>query len=129
MAALHAIATPVAGGGQGSHLSKEGDPPHSIDPALLASLDLESDDPHIEMLVSDAQHHHYTHGHQHDLNHNDHMFVQKSQGVLFFLLVFLLTLSVENGFMLVREICTNSVALMHCTLMITQHNTIHLAWI
>lgn len=78
VASLHAHATPVAGRGRGGHLSNVAEAPQSIDPALLTSVDLESDHPHPEMLVTNAQQHHYSQRHHHDLNHNDHVFVHNS---------------------------------------------------
>ncbi|XP_050690463.1 mucin-17-like isoform X1 [Eriocheir sinensis] len=80
VASLHAHATPVAGRGRGGHLSNVAEAPQSIDPALLTSVDLESDHPHPEMLVTNAQQHHYSQRHHHDLNHNDHVFVHNSPG-------------------------------------------------
>lgn len=78
VAASHAHATTAAGGGRGSHVSGEAEAPQPVDPALLTSIDLESDHPRREMPVTDtAQHRHNHHHRHHDLNHNDHVFVHK----------------------------------------------------
>lgn len=69
----HSTAAPV--GGRGGHV----DParPQPVDPALLTSLDLESDQhqrhsPDGDMLVTDTPHPAY-----HDLNHNNHVYAHK----------------------------------------------------
>ena len=81
VSASHAHATSAAGGGRGSHVSGEAEAPQPVDPALLTSIDLESDHPRREMPVTDtAQHHHNHHHRHHDLNHNDHVFVHKPPG-------------------------------------------------
>lgn len=70
----HAHAPPTTVSGRSGHV----DPAHPqlVDPALLTSLDLESDHaaPAHEMLVTDAPHS----TRPHDLNHNNHAFGHKS---------------------------------------------------
>lgn len=72
----HAHAPPTTVSGRSGHV----DPAHPqlVDPALLTSLDLESDHaaPAHEMLVTDAPHS----TRPHDLNHNNHAFGHKSSG-------------------------------------------------
>ncbi|KAK7007471.1 hypothetical protein SK128_011795 [Halocaridina rubra] len=74
-AAAHTHTTqPVSGTGRSGH----GDParPQPVDPALLTSLDLESDHHTHEMLVTDSPHPAHSR-HPHDLNHNNQVFSQK----------------------------------------------------
>ena len=79
MSASHSHATTAAGGGRGAHVSGEAEAPQPVDPAILTSIDLESDHPRPEMPVTDTPQHHHRH---HDLNHNDHVFVHKPPGGL-----------------------------------------------
>ncbi|XP_063845272.1 tyrosine-protein phosphatase non-receptor type 13-like isoform X2 [Scylla paramamosain] len=78
VSASHAHATTAAVGGRGAHVSGEAEAPQPVDPAILTSIDLESDHPRHEMPVTDTPQLHHNHHHRHhDLNHNDHVFVHK----------------------------------------------------
>lgn len=74
VAGSHAHTTPAAVGGRGGHV--ESPRPLPVDPALLTSLDLESDHNARDMLVTDAQQPAFPHR-PHDLNHNNHVYAHK----------------------------------------------------